>query len=245
MEYESPRDKEYGTPRDTSDIYDDDSPLNRSYSEMEKILSEILVGYDLSKIEVPPIDLDDLYKENLRAYSELLFLSIQSLCLFDLRSLHKRSVKPSSSVHFAQVNLLSHILFDEHYSAFKTLYFNEKYLLTCRECANKANGIRGVKLGDLFKKDPEFLEFYTAVVRTFEAYSLNNLLTKDKYLKGELRIMLTDFWALCWMSCAFIDRPHAVFPSEGQICNTKHHEPFPFEDIEQTLQKIIIPKLKQ
>jgi hypothetical protein len=100
MEYGTPRDKEYEPPRDTSDIDDDDSPLNQSYSEMEKLLSEILVGYDPSNTELPPIYLDHSYEEDLRLHSELLFLSIQKLCKSDLRSLHKTAVKPMSPFFF-------------------------------------------------------------------------------------------------------------------------------------------------
>ncbi len=69
-------------------------------------------------------------------------------------------------------------------------------------------------------------------MRTFQAYSLNKLLAPNEDMKRNLRRCLTDFWAVCWMSCAFIDRPHAVFPSDGQIVNGQHHEIFPFEDIE-------------
>jgi hypothetical protein len=51
----------------------------------------------------------------------------------------------------------------------------------------------------------------------------------------ENRIMfervLIEFWSVCWMSCAFANRPSAVFATLGIKFNAKFHEPFPPVDI--------------
>jgi hypothetical protein len=184
------------------------------------------------------INSDFGFEANLRDCHFMLYMDIRQLCQHDLSN--PGELVLYSPQHFQQIQHMSHVLFDEIYTYFKSAYFPEGFCFSARECIQTASTIRGMSIDELQRdENGRFTDF----VSDLRAMLIWHGVT---YYTDAYEAVLRSFWCLCWVSSAFRSRPHPVFAVEFDTFDGKRHDAEPALSMKESdeIRSCVFPGLE-